>query len=671
MIFGITHHDRNRHVNKEAFLDLVPARLAGKAVSSFINQNIALGTSEMNVPTIDDGVGLAFSGDKKIVVAASGNIFAAGEDSPFDSAQGEAGAFHGERSRTMSAPVAQTILRAYQSAGENGFKNLNGQFAAAIWDSAQNKFLLVRDHLGFEPLFYYWDGQTLIFNSFLKDLIRHENVRRDFNHRAIRNYLLFNYNPGLDTFIQNVKKVRPGHVVVLEKGRIAEKRYWRLSYANIPNTPPGPPSRGGIEVGSKGGMMVASKGDIPPSPPSKGGSIEDYKAELLRLTRDAIRIRTQETASDPGAFLSGGMDSSSVVGLLSGLTERPIHTFSFRCEGKYVDESYYARVMADHYKTRHNEIPFTADELMNFEKMAEWMDEPLCDIGVELGSFIMGRAAQGQVQYILTGDGGDELYAGHPVYLADQMAAAFDKIPAPLRVGILGIAGLLPDSDKKKSLLVKARRFAYSYNFPAELLSNRWRIYYTGAELAQLCNPEVVRQFGDLDSYRDITDLYADADGSDHLSRALYGDYQTLVHFHVDRLRLTRAWGIEARFPLHDYRLVEFSATIPSALKIRNGQVKYIQHEALAGVLPDEIVFRKNKMGHNVPMKNWMRETTVFRDLMNDVLSETAVKRRGIFNASFVKQMLDLHLRKKKDYSHRLYALVILELWLKKNLDRC
>ncbi len=644
MIFGITHHDKNRHVNKEAFLNLVPARLAGKAVSSFIQQNIALGASEMNVPTIDDGVGLAFSADKKIVVAASGNIFAAAE-------------FAGSKNE----PVAQTILRAYQSAGENGFKHLNGQFAAAIWDSTQNKFLLVRDHLGFEPLFYYWDGQTLIFNSFLRDLIRHENVRRDFNHRAIRNYLLFNYNPGLETFIQNVRKVRPGHVLVLENGKVEERRYWRLSYNTSGNTPPSPPSRGGMEVGSK------------------GGTLEDYKAELLRLTRDAIRIRTQETASDPGAFLSGGMDSSSVVGLLSGLTERPIHTFSFRCEGKYVDESYYARVMANHYKTRHNEIPFTADELLNFEKMAEWMDEPLCDIGVELGSFIMGRAAQGHVQYILTGDGGDELYAGHPVYLADQMAAAFDKIPAPLRAGVLGIAGLLPDSDKKKSLLVKARRFAYSYGFPAELLSNRWRIYYTGAELARLCTPEVVQQFGDLDSYRDITDLYADADGPDHLSRALYGDYQTLVHFHVDRLRLTRAWGIEARFPLHDYRLVEFSATIPSALKIRppasglwragNSQVKYIQHEALAGVLPDEIVFRKNKMGHNVPMKNWMRETTVFRDLMNDVLSETAVKRRGMFNAPFVKQMLDLHLRKKKDYSHRLYALVILELWLKKNID--
>jgi len=654
MIFGITYHDKNRHVNKEAFLNLVPARLAPlSGENSFTHQNIALGTSEMNVPTIDDGVGLAFSADKKIVAAASGNIFASSFDEVYpersrraqDEAQGE---------------VAQTILRAYQSAGENGFKHLNGQFAAAIWDSPQNKFLLVRDHLGFEPLFYYWDGQTLIFNSFLKDLIRHENVRRDFNHRAIRNYLLFNYNPGLDTFIQNVRKVRPGHVLVLEDGRLTEKRYWRLSYSDIP---PNPPSKGGILEDSKGGT------DIPPGPPLKGGSIEDYKAELLRLTRDAIRIRTQETASDPGAFLSGGMDSSSVVGLLSGLTERPIHTFSFRCEGKYVDESYYARVMSDHYKTRHNEIPFTADELMNFEKMAEWMDEPLCDIGVELGSFIMGRAAQGHVQYILTGDGGDELYAGHPVYLADQMAATFDKIPAPLRAGITGVAGLLPDSDKKKSLLVKARRFAYSYGFPPELLSNRWRIYYNGAELAQLCNPEVVRQFGDLDSYRDTTDLYADADGPDHLSRALYGDYQTLVHFHVDRLRLTRPWGIEARFPLHDYRLIEFSATIPSALKIHDGQVKYIQHEALAGVLPDEIVFRKNKMGHNVPMKNWMRETTVFRDLMNDVLSETAVRKRDFFNAPFVKQMLDLHLRKKKDYSHRLYALVILELWLKKNID--
>lgn len=632
MIFGITHHDKNRHVSKEAFLNLAPARLAGKGMNSFIQQNIALGTSEMNVPTIDDGVGLAFSADKKIVVAASGNIFAAGE-------------FAGNKNE----PVANIILRAYQSAGENGFKHLNGQFAAAIWDSAQNKFVLVRDHLGFEPLFYYWDGQTLIFNSFLKDLIRHENVRRDFNHRAIRNYLLFNYNPGLDTFIQNVKKVRPGHVMVLEKGRLTEKRYWRLSYNNIP---PDPPSKGGIkEV-------------------SKGGTLEDYKAELLRLTRDAIRIRTQETASDPGAFLSGGMDSSSVVGLLSGLTDRPIHTFSFRCEGKYVDESYYARVMAEHYKTHHNEIPFTADELMNFEKMAEWMDEPLCDIGVELGSFIMGRAAQGHVQYILTGDGGDELYAGHPVYLADQMAAAFDKIPAPLRAGITGVAGLLPDSDKKKSLLVKARRFAYSYGFPAELLSNRWRIYYNGAELAQLCNPEVVRQFGDLDSYRDITDLYADADGPDHLSRALYGDYQTLVHFHVDRLRLTRPWGIAARFPLHDYRLIEFSATIPSELKIRNSKVKYIQHEALAGVLPDEIVFRKNKMGHNVPMKNWMRESPIFRELIHEVLSESALRKRNFFNPKFIQQMLDLHLSKKKDYSHRLYALVILELWLQKNIDR-
>ncbi|RMF56362.1 MAG: hypothetical protein D6743_20395 [Calditrichaeota bacterium] len=359
-----------------------------------------------------------------------------------------------------------------------------------------------------------------------------------------------------------------------------------------------------------------------------------------------------------------------MVGLISGLVDRPTHTFSFRCDNKDVDESHFARVMAQHYKTQHNEIEFTAEELTHLAEMTAWMEEPLCDIGVELGSFILGRAAGEQVKYILTGDGGDELYAGHPVYVADKMAALFDRIPAPLRYGITKTAQLLPDSDKKKSVLVKTRRFAYSYGFPRELLSNRWRIYYSAPELIALFDPDLIGELGDLNSYEDITGLYSDADGPDLLSRSLYGDYQTLVHFHVDRLRLTRAFGVEARFPLHDPRLIEFSATIPASLKIKGySKVKYIQRKAMEGILPDEIVFRKDKMGHNVPMKNWMRESPLFRELIQDVLSESAVKRRGFFQPATLQKMLRLHMQKKKDYSHRLYALLILELWLQNNFD--
>ena len=495
--------------------------------------------------------------------------------------------------------------------------------------------MLVRDHLGFEPLFYYWDGKDLIFSSSLRLLINYKDIGDHLNFRAIRNYLLFNYNPGLDTFIKNVKKVRPGHILILENGNMRLKQYWSLSYQHQDER-----------------------------------QFEDYCHELVEQTKKAVRIRSQETSSDPGAFLSGGMDSSSVVGLLNGQIDRPIHTFSFRCLGKSTDESYYARVMADHYKTVHHEIPYDAEELFNLESMAGCMDEPLCDIGIELGSYIMGRASQKEVSYILTGDGGDELYAGHPVYLADNMATMFDRIPSPLRRAVISTASILPDSDKKKSLLVKARRFAYNYKLPAELLSNRWRIYYTGDELADLCTPDVLDQFGELNSYKDITDLYVGADGTDLLSNSLFADFQTLSHFHIDRLRLTRASGVVARFPLYDYKLVEFSATVPNKFKIKSSsEVKFIEKKALEGILPDEIVFRKKKMGHNVPMKNWMRESPIFRDLINKVLSPDSIRKRGFFKQSFIQKMMEQHLQKKKDYSHRLYSLLVLELWMQKNLD--
>ncbi len=616
MIYGIYHKDRKRPVDKDALFRLLPEQLGDKATNTYFNNNVALATCETGVATVDDGLSLAFSADKQVAVAFSGNIFKQGDQpvAPY-------------------SDFAQLVLAIYQKDGQSGFRRLNGQFAAAIFDSARERFVLARDHVGFEPLYFAWDHDTLAFSSSLRSLTQYTQPP-ELNLRAVRNYLLFNYNPGLDTLIKGVDKVRPAHCLIVEKGELRQQRYWFLSYQN-----------------------------------QNGRKVDDYAAELVSLTRDAIGIRTNEPSSDAGAFLSGGMDSSSIVGLLSDMADATVHTFSFRCDDKHVDESYFARVMANHYKTQHNEIEFEAKDLEDLRNMATWMDEPLCDIGVELGSYILGRAAQGKVQYILTGDGGDELYAGHPVYVADQMAAKFDRIPAPLRQAITRTAGLLPDSEEKKSLRVKARRFAYSYSFPPELLSNRWRIYYHDRELAELCQPEVISGFGELDAYDDITSLYADADGPDLLSRSLYGDYQTLVRFHVDRLRLTRAWGVEARFPLHDYRLIEFSATIPAELKIKGSQVKYIQKEAMTGILPDEIVFRKDKMGHNVPMKNWMRNTDTFRELFNDVLSEAAINRRGLFRPDVVQTMLDMHLQKKKDYSHRLYAMLVLELWLRKNVD--
>lgn len=621
MIFGILQHEAQNKVDRARLAPLASTSPGREPKALWSSGGVGLGVADTGVPTLDDGAGVAHDADR--AVAVSGNIFNSRE-----------------LAESLSAPDLQSgdlsglVLAAYEKYGERCFEKLIGNFAVAIWDGRANRLLLAVDHVGLEPLFYAWDGRTLVFASSLRALMRHPEVGREINFRALRNYLLFNYNPGLDALIKNVKKARPGHVQVFENGELHLRRYWDLRYENRNHR-----------------------------------RVEDLSAELLDRTREAIRLRTPEDASDPGAFLSGGMDSSSVVGLMSELVDRPVHTFSFRCPEKFVDESYYARVMAEHYHTCHQEIPYTAEQLNHLLHMTAHMEEPLNDIGVELGSYIMGREAGHEVKYILTGDGGDELYAGHPVYKADDMAQTFERIPASLRAGIVKAAGWLPDSDKKKSLLVKARRFAYSYAFPPELLSNRWRIYYTPQEMRELCAPEVVQAAGALDAYDDIIGLYNGAPAPDHLSRCLYGDYQTLVRFHVDRLRLTRAFGVEARFPLHDPRLVEFSATIPADLKIRGSQVKYIQKVALDGVLPDEIVHRKDKMGHNVPMKNWIRESDIFWELFNDTLSEERVKARGWFKYDYVQTMARQHRRKIKDYSHRLYGLLVLELWLQNNYD--
>jgi asparagine synthase (glutamine-hydrolysing) len=449
---------------------------------------------------------------------------------------------------------------------------------------------------------------------------------------------LFNYNPTSDTVIKRIKEVPPGHALVCENGRVRFEKYWRLTY--------------GEQFGNR----------------SEG----QYREELLELMKSSIRLRLADSALKPGAFLSGGMDSSSVVGLMRPMLDsKSIHTFSFRCEGKSFDESAYAKIMSKTYQTDHHQVEFPPEEIRRVEELVECMDEPFSDIGIEIASFLLGRFAGGVVNYVLTGDGGDELFAGHPVYVADKVANVVDKVPGFILKPFTSLFQHLPDTDDKKSLAVKAKRFSYSFNFPAALHSNRWRIYYTAEEMRRLCKASVLDSINGSDPSAAISDLYKDADGPDYLSRTLYGDYHTVVDFYFRRLQLIRNFGVEARTPLFDHRLVEYAAKIPSHLKIRGyDETKYILHRTMEGVLPDEIVFRKDKLGHSVPMKNWMREAPAVRDLISSVLSPEALKRRGLFDPEFVQNLMAQHLNKSHNHSHRVWSLMMLELWLQKNIDR-
>jgi len=331
------------------------------------------------------------------------------------------------------------------------------------------------------------------------------------------------------------------------------------------------------------------------------------------------------------------MDSSTVVGLMRPMVEGDIHTFSFRCRGKSFDESHWARLMSERYNTRHHEVPYEAGDIDRIIEVVNISEEPFSDIGIEVASYLLAEKAGGTVDYVLTGDGGDELFAGHPVYLADKMASKFERVPGFIRQPLTRVLQHLPDTDAKKSLVVKAKRFSYSASFPADLFSNRWRIYYTEDELRKLLNPEWHVLMDKTNPLEDIRSLYDEADGADFLSKTLYGDYYTVVGFYLRRMELVRKFGLEGRFPR---------------------------------VLPDEIVFRKDKLGHSVPFKNWLRDVPVVKNLVQENLSAEALKKRGIFNPEFVDKLYRRHMSKADNNSHRLWALLVFELWCRNNLDK-
>ncbi len=614
MIAGVLYKDSEKNISKEEIYSLFDLQEVKK-------EQIKIAMNRNFVAAI---ISEAFENFSEVwqkensIVAFSGNVFNKEEISANSDA---------------NISFAQTLADQFINKKASLFNELNGSYSLSIWASELQRLVLTGDHFGIEPLYYFEDEEKLIFASSIKGLLRHPGVKAEINFEALHTYLLFNYNPRQDTLIAGIKRLRPGYYLKFENKKVTTERYWYLSFS-----------------------------------PGEGKTESQYIEELLPLMKKSIEMRVSDSETH-GAFLSGGMDSSSIVGLMSPMVKGKIHTFSFRCKGKSFDESHYANIVSCRYNTEHNLVEYSPQEVLSIGEIVESMDEPFCDIGIEVASYILGRAAQDKINYVLTGDGGDELFAGHPVYQADEVAGKFAKIPKPLQKMMTSIFSLFPDTDKKKSFAVKAQRFAYSYGFSEKLFSNRWRIYYNEPELLKLFTSDFSGNVKETDPLKDIMAIYDEADGADFLSKTLYGDYFTVVNFYLRRMQLLRKFGIEGRMPMFDPRLVEYAAKIPSNLKLRGSETKYILHKTMTGILPDEIVFRKDKLGHSVPFKNWLREKPEIKNFIMDTLSESAINKRGYFNNDFVQRLLADHFSRKKNNSHRLWALLVLELWMQKNID--
>lgn len=521
--------------------------------------------------------------------------------------------------------------------GASFFREVNGGFAVAVCDPADGRLWLARDHLGIEPLFFVVEpGPTVRFSSILRSLVGFAPNGGALDPVVLHRYMLLKYNPGADTFFRGIRKVRPGHVLRVGDSALREERYWRLSFEDISSSPE-----------------------------------REHVERIAELVRDAVAIRLGSSGARAGAFLSGGLDSSSVVSIMGSQLESPVHTFSFRCRGKSFDESRYARAVSRRWETRHHEIAFEPEMATSVSDLVALQQEPLSDVGVEVSTYHLARQASGAVDFVLTGDGGDEAFAGHPVYLADKLARWYGRIPSLLRRPFTAALQLLPDGREKKSLLIKAKRFAYSFEFPADLHAYRWRIYYKPGELERLLSPEWRAALdAPEDPLRPLREAYAEADGPDPLSVSLYGDYLTEVDFHLRRMETVRRLGPGTRFPYLDRRLIEYAARIPSELKVTSDRAsKHLLLESVVELLPEEVANRQDKLGNSIPLKNWLRESTALQEFVLDTLSPEALERRGIVDPTYVGRLWRQHQSGRQNHSHRIWALLVLELWLQEHMD--
>lgn len=523
----------------------------------------------------------------------------------------------------------EAILHAYEEFGENCLQKLRGMFAFAIWDFRAESLFIARDRIGKKPLFYaLTDRGEFVFGSELKTLLVHGGIKRQVDLTALDAYLSFGYVPEEFCILKGVKKLPPGHFLTFRNGIVETRRYWDLDL-----TP------------------VAS---------------ERTEAEWAEVLRDKIReaVEIRLISEVPlGAFLSGGVDSSTVVGMMSRLSDRPVKTFSIGFEEDSFDELKYARIAAKQFGTEHHEFVVTPERFRLIDEITEHFDEPFADQSA-LPTFLLSKMARDYVTVVLSGDGGDELLAGYSRYVLDRDRSRFSRVPKILREQVVKRASAaLPHGAPGKNFLHNISLDPIDRYIDSVSAFNRPRKtdLYT-AELAASLN-------GTGAAGEKLFKAYGEAvPGNDPIARLLYIDSKTYlpgdILTKVDRM--TMANSLEARVPLLDHELIELAAGMSSDLKMRGAETKYILKKAMEEIVPREILYRE-KQGFGVPIAKWINDQ--LRDRIIDDLSDKRTVERGYFNLKYVNILLNEHSSRRRDHSNALWMLWMLELWFRRYID--
>ena len=543
--------------------------------------------------------------------------------------------------RYASRTDSETILHLYEERGLDFIHDIEGDYAIAIWDGRTQQLVLVRDRIGVKPLYFYHQNGCFIFASEIKAILQHPSVTADIDEQQLYHYLTFLTTPAPSTLFRDIQKLPAGHVLVLKRdGTLNIQRYWDAM----------PPSQ----------QLVASE--------------DEHRAEILRLLRDSIRKRMMSDVPF-GVFLSGGVDSSANVALMSELMTRPVETFTVGfSDAEYLNELDSARRIAKQFATNHHEVIISEKEMQDFlPSLVFHQDEPIADPVCVPLYYVSKLARDSGTIVVQVGEGSDEIFSGYENYVRhlriyENFWRHAEALPRGLRRALSNLSRpLLEATGRKRTAIELIRRLGadeplfwggavvYDETFKPRILSQQMRARMNGLSSLQVVEPY-------------LNQIERERPESDFLTRMTYLELKLrlpeLLLMRVDKI--TMATSVEARVPFLDHHLVEYALALPRSLKVQGVTGKHILKRALEEILPHDLLYER-KRGFGAPVREWFREG--LGGWFDEHLMNSTMRRRDLLNYEFVGRMLDEHRRRTKDWGFHLWALLNLSLWYERWID--
>jgi asparagine synthase (glutamine-hydrolysing) len=590
---------------------------------------VALGHRRLSIIDLENGHQPLANEDDSVWVAFNGEIY------DHETLRSR---LEGLGHRFTTQTDTEVIVHLYEQYGLDFVQHLRGMFAFALWDARRERLVLVRDRLGQKPLVYRHVDRRVLFASELKALLQVPGASRELDPAALDMFLMYQYVPHPHCILRGYHKLPPGHLAVFEEGRLDVRRYWSPCENNL----------------------TTSRSDAPLN--------YEQGCEQLRTTlTEAVRLRMSSDVP-LGAFLSGGVDSTIITGLMQELSDSPVHTFSIGFPVKQFDETQYAREAARKLGTEHHEFIVEPSALDTLPRLIWHYDEPFADSSA-IPTMHLSEVTRREVTVALSGDGGDELFAGYDRYRAVRLAAVVDRLPWPLRrVMTSRIWQKIPASVRQKSFRRRAKRWLAALGESLERRYLKWIGIFDTDRLQRLYSPEFRERLGTANAADFLLDRYSQCPQTDIVARTTCVD--VLSYLPCDILTkvdiASMSHSLECRSPFLDHHVAELAMRMPIDWKLKGRQSKRILIDTFADLLPESIK-RRRKMGFGVPLDHWFRHE--LRGLIEETLLDPSSLNRGYFDPAEVRRLIHEHVTSQWDHSYRLWSLLCFEMWQRMFLD--